>query len=136
VISGIANDATTRAVDQVVARAQALSRRLVADKAGASVEDFLADRAREAASECIVASLDSRGHRNTVPHMPDRADKLLYSVADACRALGISRTTLYQLRKDGRLVSRKLGRRTVILAADLQAFLATLPTQSNAPEER
>jgi hypothetical protein len=40
-----------RTVDQVVARAQALSRKLVAGKAGATVKDFLADRAREAEAE-------------------------------------------------------------------------------------
>lgn len=40
-----------RTLDQVVARAQALSRRLVAGKAGATVDDFLADRAREVESE-------------------------------------------------------------------------------------
>jgi hypothetical protein len=34
-----------------VARAQALSRKLVTGKAGASVEDFLADRARESEAE-------------------------------------------------------------------------------------
>ena len=37
-----------RTLDQAVARAQVLSRKLVAGKAGASVDDFLADRAREA----------------------------------------------------------------------------------------
>ena len=37
-----------RTLDQVVARAQALSRRLVEGKPGASVDDFLADRSREA----------------------------------------------------------------------------------------
>lgn len=37
-----------RTLDQVVARAQALSRTLVAGKAGSSVDDFLADRALEA----------------------------------------------------------------------------------------
>ncbi len=36
-----------RTIDQVVAQAQALSRKLVAGKTGASVEDFLNDRARE-----------------------------------------------------------------------------------------
>ncbi len=35
-----------RTLDQVVARAQALSRKLVAGKPGASVDDFLAERAR------------------------------------------------------------------------------------------
>ncbi len=40
-----------RTLDQVVARAQALSRKLVGGQAGATVDDFLADRARDAASE-------------------------------------------------------------------------------------
>ena len=40
-----------RTVDQAVARAQALSRKLVEGKTGESVEDFLADRAREAKAE-------------------------------------------------------------------------------------
>jgi bifunctional DNA-binding transcriptional regulator/antitoxin component of YhaV-PrlF toxin-antitoxin module len=40
-----------RTVDQAVARAQALSRKLVAGKSGASVKDFLADRVREAKAE-------------------------------------------------------------------------------------
>jgi bifunctional DNA-binding transcriptional regulator/antitoxin component of YhaV-PrlF toxin-antitoxin module len=37
-----------RTVDEVVARAQELTRRLLADKAGVSVDDFLAERRREA----------------------------------------------------------------------------------------
>jgi hypothetical protein len=37
-----------RALDQVVARAQALSRTLLAGKTGASVDDFLAERMRDA----------------------------------------------------------------------------------------
>ena len=40
-----------RTLDQVVARAQDLSRRLVAGKPGASVDDFLADRARQTEAE-------------------------------------------------------------------------------------
>jgi len=40
-----------RTVDEVVARAQALARKLVQDKDGASVDDFLADRRREAEHE-------------------------------------------------------------------------------------
>jgi hypothetical protein len=43
--------AALRTLDQVVARAQALSRQLVAGKSGASVDDFLADRALEADAE-------------------------------------------------------------------------------------
>ncbi len=40
-----------RTIDQVVALAQALSRKLVAGSTCASVDDFLADRARQAESE-------------------------------------------------------------------------------------
>ncbi len=40
-----------RTLDQVVARAQALSRRLAGGRAGSSIDDFLADRAREADAE-------------------------------------------------------------------------------------
>ena len=40
-----------RTLDQVVAHAQAVSRRLVKGQAGASVADFLAERRREADSQ-------------------------------------------------------------------------------------
>jgi len=40
-----------RTIDQVVARAQALSRELLAGTAGLSVDGFLAERNREAESE-------------------------------------------------------------------------------------
>jgi AbrB family looped-hinge helix DNA binding protein len=40
-----------RTLDQVVLRAQALSRKLLASHPGASVDDFLAERRREAEAE-------------------------------------------------------------------------------------
>jgi AbrB family looped-hinge helix DNA binding protein len=40
-----------RTLDQVVARAQVLSRKLVEGKIGSSVDEFLLDRAREADAE-------------------------------------------------------------------------------------
>lgn len=40
-----------RTLDQVVARAQDMSRRLAAGRPGASVDDFLAERRREADAE-------------------------------------------------------------------------------------
>ena len=53
--------------------------------------------------------------------------RLAYSVAEACEASGIGRTTLYDLIKSGKLVARKCGRRTVILVDDLAAALKNLP---------
>jgi excisionase family DNA binding protein len=56
---------------------------------------------------------------------------LTYSVADAAKASGIGRTVLYEEIKAGRLQARKLGRRTLILAEDLQRWLAALPTMTS-----
>ncbi|MGV7030676.1 helix-turn-helix domain-containing protein [Methylobacterium symbioticum] len=53
---------------------------------------------------------------------------LSYSVAEAVGASGVGRSFLYEQIKSGRLKARKLGRRTLILAEDLQSWLAALPT--------
>ena len=45
------NDLRIRTVDEVVARAQEISRRLFAGKSGVSVDDFIAERRREALKE-------------------------------------------------------------------------------------
>lgn len=50
-----------------------------------------------------------------------------FSIPEAAKAAGISRTMLYRLIGDGSLHARKIGRRTVILAADLAQFLNSLP---------
>lgn len=59
-------------------------------------------------------------------------DKFTYSVPEAVTMTGISRSLLYVEIAAGRLRARKLGRRTVILREDLQAFLKALPTAGNA----
>jgi AbrB family looped-hinge helix DNA binding protein len=51
IVEDIGDAIVLRTLDQVVVRAQALSRKLVAGKPAASVDDFLADRAREAEGE-------------------------------------------------------------------------------------
>ena len=49
------------------------------------------------------------------------------SVSEACRVAGIGRTKIYEAISEGRLKARKLGKRTLVLRADLQTFLASLP---------
>lgn len=51
------------------------------------------------------------------------------SIAQTARILGIGRSTLYNLIKDGQLPIRKLGKRTLILREDLELFIASLPTK-------
>lgn len=48
------------------------------------------------------------------------------SIPDAVKVSGLSRTAIYQAFRDG-LPARKAGKRTLILAKDLEAYLANLP---------
>lgn len=57
-------------------------------------------------------------------------DNPTLSVAQAVRILGIGRSTFYALIKEGRLPVRKLGKRTLILRADLDRFIQALPEKS------
>ena len=64
---------------------------------------------------------------------PDFGDKLALSIADAVRASGLGRSTLYLAISRRELLARKVGRRTVILRRDLEQFLAALPATVSNP---
>jgi excisionase family DNA binding protein len=49
------------------------------------------------------------------------------TIVEAKVRAGCGRLMIYQEIQSGRLRARKLGRRTLILAADLSAWLANLP---------
>ena len=55
------------------------------------------------------------------------ANVLAYTVVEAGRVTGFSRTRLYALASEGKLPFRRCGKRTVILADDLRALLESLP---------
>ena len=61
--------------------------------------------------------------RGTAP----QEQRLAYGVDDVVRVSGVGRSTVYQQIKPGRLVARKIGKRTVVLKADLNAWLNNLP---------
>ncbi|TIL42793.1 helix-turn-helix domain-containing protein [Mesorhizobium sp.] len=50
------------------------------------------------------------------------------TIPDAVKATGMSRTSIYEALKRGDLTARKAGRRTLISFADLESYLASLPT--------
>ena len=50
------------------------------------------------------------------------------TIPEAVEATGISRSSLYEALRRGDLAAKKAGRRTLIPMADLQAYLASLPT--------
>jgi excisionase family DNA binding protein len=50
--------------------------------------------------------------------------KLAYSIREACRASSLGRTTIYAHIAAGRLLSRRIGGRTIIPAESLHALIA------------
>lgn len=55
--------------------------------------------------------------------------KISLSIAEAVKASGIGRTTIFDMIKTGRLPAKKLGARTIILCSDLEHFVANLPSR-------
>ncbi len=53
-------------------------------------------------------------------------DRRAFSIPEACKVTGIGRTLLYREMQEGRLKVTKIGRRTVIRKADLDAWLQSL----------
>jgi excisionase family DNA binding protein len=46
--------------------------------------------------------------------------KLAFTIAEACHAVGIGRSKLYELIGQGRVTTRKIGSRTIIPAESLR----------------
>jgi excisionase family DNA binding protein len=57
-------------------------------------------------------------------------DKLLYRPSEAAQSLGMSRTKVYGLMQAGELASVKVGASRRIPAADLDAFVRRLRSES------
>ena len=55
-------------------------------------------------------------------------NKAAMSVNEFCGWAGIGRSKFYQEVADGRIPIRKIGRRSVVLIADAQSWLESLPT--------
>lgn len=55
------------------------------------------------------------------------AERLAFSAQEAAAAIGVGRTRFHQMLASGEIKSRKMGRKRMILRADLLAWLAGLP---------
>ncbi len=53
--------------------------------------------------------------------------QLSYTIEETQEVTGLGRTSVYQAISHGKLDARKAGRRTLITAASVQAYLASLP---------
>ena len=54
--------------------------------------------------------------------------QLVYGIKEVSRILGVGRTSIYYLMKEGKLPYVKLGRRTLIPVRELQVFLDKIQT--------
>ena len=54
-------------------------------------------------------------------------ERIAYSVDEAAQSAGIGLTKLREEIREGRLVARKIGKRTVVTVTDLAAWAAQLP---------
>lgn len=50
--------------------------------------------------------------------------KLAFTIPEACYAVGLGRTKLYELIRQGRVITRKIGKRTLIPAESLRALIS------------
>lgn len=55
-------------------------------------------------------------------------DALAVNIKGAVSSTGLTRSGIYEALRRGDLTARKCGKRTLILVADLEAFLSRLPT--------
>jgi excisionase family DNA binding protein len=56
-----------------------------------------------------------------------QSEKVAYTIAEAARALGIGKSTIYLAMASGNLSARKCGARTLLPADELRRFVSTLP---------
>lgn len=62
-----------------------------------------------------------------------KAEKLGYSVAEACAALSLGKTTLYRHIAAGHVQAVRVGNRTIIPSSSLKALLAATGNGSTRP---
>lgn len=62
--------------------------------------------------------------QNSFAQRTAEPEPLAYDIAAACRVSTIGKTRIYELIKEGRLESRRIGRRRVVLADSLRRLLA------------
>lgn len=59
--------------------------------------------------------------------MGDKMTKIAVTIPEAIAISGIGRSSLYSIFRTGAIKPRKQGKRTLVLVADLERYLAGLP---------
>jgi excisionase family DNA binding protein len=62
-----------------------------------------------------------------MPQNTAETGRRAHTIAETCALTGLGRDSIYSAIRSGKLLARKLGRRTLITDDDLRQFLAGLP---------
>ncbi|MEJ1157374.1 helix-turn-helix domain-containing protein [Prosthecomicrobium sp. N25] len=65
--------------------------------------------------------------------MSSAPERLAYTVADACKVLGIGRTTLYKLASEGVLKLVRIGGRTLVPRRELDSLIERASAEASSP---
>jgi excisionase family DNA binding protein len=66
-----------------------------------------------------------------MPQNTTETGRRAHSITETCSLTGLGRDTIYAAIRSGKLIARKLGRRTLITNDDLHQFLTGLPRASD-----
>lgn len=62
--------------------------------------------------------------------------RLFYTISESCRLLSVGKTKLYELIGSGEIPVRKVGKKSLIAAADLKRWADRLPALAVKPSDR
>jgi excisionase family DNA binding protein len=62
-------------------------------------------------------------------------EQLLYTIPQCCRMAAIGRTKFYELVASGEIPVRKIGKKTLVAASDLRAWVEGLPAMDRKSRE-
>lgn len=68
-------------------------------------------------------------HQNSIDYCSDRKPYFC-SVSETCRLLGLGRTSIFALLRDGQLERAKWRRRTLVTRSSVERFAANLSSQN------
>ncbi|MBI2240933.1 MAG: helix-turn-helix domain-containing protein [Magnetospirillum gryphiswaldense] len=60
----------------------------------------------------------------------NNVNRLTHSVSEACRIIGVGRSSFYKAVKKGQITILKCGRRTLVPTGECEAFLSRLAEES------
>jgi excisionase family DNA binding protein len=63
-------------------------------------------------------------------------EQLLYTIPQCCRMAAVGRTKFYELVASGEIPVRKIGKKTLVAASDLRAWVEGLPAKERKNRER